>query len=412
MAKTELLAPAGNWEKLKIAVAYGADAVYFGGEDFSLRRHAGNFPNDQLSAVIDYCRRRHVKAYLTVNCFAHAGELESLADFLLSLRTHPPDGLIVADPGVLSLCRRTLPDIPLHLSTQANTTNEEAVRFWGQQGVSRINLARELSLADIGRIHQAAPDVELEVFVHGAMCMAYSGRCLLSAVLAGRSANRGDCAHPCRWRYAVMEESRPGEYFPFEEDERGTYLFNSRDLCLLDYLPGLVNAGVEAVKIEGRMKSAYYVAVTTRVYRRALDLIAAGDSIPISVLAQMKQELTKVSHRGYTKGFIDGLLEKNAQRIEDSSYDRRYQYVALVEKVEGASPAGQKARLSLAVKDRLQVGEVLEVLTPEGEDFTATVETLADDRGGTMALVHPGQSVRARCVGGVFHPNQIFRRPV
>ena len=410
MPEIELLVPAGNWEKLKVAVAYGADGVYFGGPDFSLRRHAGNFTAGQLPKVVAYCRGHQVKSYLTVNSYVHPRELESLSAFLLSLRPHPPDALIVSDPGTINLCRELLPGIPLHLSTQANTTNQQAVLFWHRLGIKRVNLARELSLNDIAIINREIPEIELEVFVHGAMCMAYSGRCLLSSVLTGRSANRGDCAQPCRWSYAVMEETRPGDYFPIEEDLRGTYLFNSRDLCLLEQLPALRAAGVSSVKIEGRMKSSYYVAVVTRVYRRLIDLLDQEDGeVSRETMATLKNELTRVSHRGYTTGFAAGELAENAQNASDSSYIRNSQYVALVEKVEN-DPHGQDVWVFVAVKDRLQVGEVLEVISPDSRDFTTTVVQMIDKSGANIMIAHPGKQIQVRCSSGNFLSFQVFRR--
>lgn len=410
MAEVELLSPAGNWEKLKVAVAYGADAVYFGGPDFGLRRHAGNFTTGQLPEVVSYCRDHRVKSYLTVNCYVHPREMESLAAFLLSLRSHSPDALIVSDPGTINLCREILPDIPLHLSTQANTTNQQAALFWHRLGIKRVNLARELSLDDIAIIRQAIPAMELEVFVHGAMCMAYSGRCLLSSVLTGRSANRGDCAQPCRWSYAVMEETRPGDYFPIEEGQRGTYLFNSRDLCLLEHLPALRAAGVSSVKIEGRMKSSYYVAVVTRVYRRLLDLLAREDGeVSREEMERLKNELTRVSHRGYTQGFIDGSSGLEIQNVSDSSYIRNYQYVALVLDEKLGEKSGPEP-ISLAVKDQIAVGDKLLVMDPAERDFAVTITMILDDEGKLLVGAHPGRRVWVEVDRGTLRPGQILHR--
>jgi putative protease len=412
MPEIELLVPAGNWEKLKVAVAYGADGVYFGGPDFSLRRHAGNFTAGQLPEVVSYCRDHRVKSYLTVNCYVHPRELESLSAFLLSLRSHPPDALIVSDPGTINLCRELLPEIPLHLSTQANTTNQQAALFWHRLGIKRVNLARELSLNDIAIIHRAIPEMELEVFVHGAMCMAYSGRCLLSSVLTGRSANRGDCAQPCRWSYAVMEETRPGEYFPIEEDQRGAYLFNSRDLCLLEHLPALRAAGVSSVKIEGRMKSSYYVAVVTRVYRRMIDLLAREDGeVSMETMASLKNELTRVSHRGYTRGFIDGYPGLDIQNISDSLYIRNYQYVALVLEAN-LGEKSKPAPILLAVKDQISVGDKLLVMDPSDSDFIVTITRIFADNGKLLTCSHPGCQVWVDIDHGVLRPGQILHREI
>ena len=412
MPEIELLAPAGNREKLKVAIAYGADAVYFGGPDFSLRRHAGNFTAEQLPEVVSYCRDHQVKSYLAVNCYIHPRELESLSDFFLTLRSHPPDALIVSDPGTINLCRELLPDVPLHLSTQANTTNQQAVLFWHRLGIKRVNLARELSLNDIATIHRATPEMELEVFVHGAMCMAYSGRCLLSSVLTGRSANRGDCAQPCRWSYAVMEETRPGEYFPIEEDQRGSYLFNSRDLCLLEHLPALRASGVTSVKIEGRMKSSYYVAVVTRVYRRMIDLLACQDgAVSTETIVSLKNELTRVSHRGYTQGFIDGYPGLDIQNVSDSSYIRNYQYVALVLE-EHLAEKSKPAPILLAVKDQISVGDKLLVMDPLGSDFAITITVIFEDEGKSLVCAHPGRRVWVDVDHGDLRPGQILHRQI
>ncbi|MCW5201296.1 U32 family peptidase, partial [Desulfobulbus sp. F4] len=262
----ELLAPAGSREKLITAIHYGADAVYLGGANWSLRAKAGNFDRAGMREAVSYAHQHGVKVYVTVNIFAHNRDLNGLSDYLLFLREAGADALIVADPGILLLCREVVPDMPLHLSTQANVTNKASVRFWQAQGVRRINLARELGLEEIRTIRQASPDIGLEIFVHGSLCISYSGRCLLSNYLTGRNANQGDCAHPCRYAYRLVEEKRPGQYFPVEEDERGTYIFNSRDLCLLFRLPELAAAGVDSVKIEGRMKSVGYVGAAVRVY--------------------------------------------------------------------------------------------------------------------------------------------------
>lgn len=282
----ELLAPAGNMEKLITAIHYGADAVYLGGSSYSLRAAAGNFTHQGIRKAVTYAHERQVKIYITVNIFAHNRDLTQFAEHLQSLQDTGADGLIVADPGIFLLCKETLPDMPIHLSTQANVTNSHSARFWTSQGAQRINLARELGLEEIREIRQAT-DTELEVFVHGALCISYSGRCMLSNYLTGRNANQGTCAHPCRYSYALVEEKRPGVYFPVEEDKRGTYIFNARDLCLLGRLPELVAVGVDAIKIEGRMKSMGYVGAAVRIYRAALDFIQKQ--------LDQGQEITKIT---------------------------------------------------------------------------------------------------------------------
>ncbi|MEA1924146.1 MAG: U32 family peptidase [Pseudomonadota bacterium] len=412
--KPELLVPAGNREKLEVAIAYGADAVYFGSREFSLRRRAGNFSHTQIAGAIAYCREHGVKAYLAINLLPYNADLVALGEYLKALRPLPPDALIVGDPGVIALCREHLPGVPLHLSTQANTLNYLSASFWQKNGVSRINLARELSLPDIAEVVCRVPGMEFEVFVHGAMCMAYSGRCLLSAVLTGRHANRGDCAQPCRWSYALQEETRPGEFMALEEDERGSYIFNAKDLCLIARLSELKAAGVHSFKIEGRMKSAYYVAVVTRVYRQALDLLYPSPKTPFSPeqLEKWKNELTRVSHRRYTEGFIDGQGQsQNLQYHENSAYLRNYLFCALVLEVVGHDLATQSCLVRLNVKDRLRAGAKIEVIAPGMDDFTTTILSLQKESGEMVAQVHPGTVALARCQG-LLAPYQILRQPV
>lgn len=299
----ELLAPAGNREKLELAVHYGADAVYLGGERFSLRANAGNFSNDQLEEAVLFAHRAGVRVYVTINIFAHQRDFEGLEEYLLFLRAIAVDGLIIADPGILAVARRVVPQLPIHLSTQANVTNPESAAFWESMGVSRINPARELSLTEIKGLRQRV-GAELEIFVHGALCISYSGRCFLSLYLTGRDANRGDCAHPCRYLYRLEEERRPGQFFPIEEDRRGSYIFNAKDLCLLNRLPELIRAGADALKIEGRMKSLFYVGTVVRLYRAALDHWRdAGLDTPLP--PEFNQELAKIGGRGQSENFFD-----------------------------------------------------------------------------------------------------------
>jgi len=419
MAQPELLVPAGNWEKLEIAVAYGADAVYFGGQRFSLRRRAGNFSLDEIRAAVLYCRKHGVKAYLTLNLLPYNHDFPDLKEFLTELKALPPDALIIGDPGVVSLCRKILPEVPLHLSTQANTLNLYAAQFWYDQGISRINLARELSLSDMEQIVSQVPGLECEIFVHGAMCMAYSGRCLLSAALTGRHANRGDCAQPCRWRYALQEETRPGEFMAIEEDERGSYIFNARDLCLLARLPELKAAGLHSFKIEGRMKSAYYVAVVTRVYRQALDQLQnyGAASFTSDQVEKWKNELTRVSHRHYTEGFIDlsaatiSSESRNLQYPESSTYLRGYHFCALVTEVLEEDLEDGSCLVMLNVKDRLILGAEVEVVTSDMKDFMTTILSLAGADGEPVTEVHPGTVARARCRGSLYYLN-ILRQSI
>jgi putative protease len=419
MTQPELLVPAGNREKLEIAIAYGADAVYFGGRQFSLRRHAGNFSLTELFAAISYCREHRVKAYLTLNLLPYNRDFKALADFLEELKGLPPDALIVGDPGVIKLCQEILPAVSLHLSTQANTLNRYTAKFWHDSGISRINLARELSLVDQAEIVRLVPGLECEVFVHGAMCMAYSGRCLLSAVLTGRHANRGDCAQPCRWRYALQEETRPGEFMAVEEDERGSYIFNAKDLCLIARLPELKAAGLRAFKIEGRMKSSYYIAVAARVYRQALDVLQNPEQTSFTPdrLEKWKNELTRISHRRYTEGFIEasdtapGTAPETLQNLESSAYLRSYHFCALVSEVLEENPDDNRCRVRFNVKHRLVVGAEYEVITPGMKDFMTTIVSLQKEGGEMVPEVHPGTVAWAYC-RGILAPHYILRQAI
>jgi U32 family peptidase len=399
MADVELLAPAGDLEKLRAALAYGADAVYAGGERFGLRALAGNFSLDDLARAREECARLGRRLYLTLNAALRPGEEGELEAYLEALHPLEIDAYIVSDPGVLALVRRHDPQRPLHLSTQANTTNAGALNFWRQSGISRVNLARELSLAEIRQL-AAGSGVELEVFVHGAMCVAWSGRCLLSAALTGRSANQGSCAQSCRWRYALVEETRPGEYLPLEEDAGGSYLFNSRDLCLLEDLPDLLAAGVRSLKIEGRMKSVYYVAAVTRVYRAALDRWLA-DPAGWRCDPLWREELDKVSHRPYGRGFLDG-RRGALVHAGDSRYRRRCDFVGVV-----AGEGG--GRCEVAVRNRFFPGETLELIGPGMRQARLVVAELQDSAGLPLAVAQPNALVRLSLPAGA-RPGDLLRR--
>src|SRR5210317_748326 len=299
--KVELLAPAGNFEKLEIAIHYGADAVYLGGQDFSLRNFSGNFSLEEIWQAVAYAHDRGVKVYVTVNVYARNEEQPLIAEYLEKLGAIGADGLILADPGVILTARELIPHIPLHLSTQANTTNYKTVEFWQQLDIRRVNVARELTLAEIKSITEQS-HIEIEAFVHGAMCIAYSGRCLLSSFMANRHSNRGMCAHPCRWKYALVEELRDGEYMPIAEDDRGTYIFNSKDLCMIEHIPAMIDSGVSALKIEGRMKGINYLATVVKVYREAIDQYYQ-DPMGYAVQPAWLVELTRIDHRGFCSGF-------------------------------------------------------------------------------------------------------------
>jgi len=382
MQLPELLAPAGNLEKLSSALDFGADAVYAGLEQFSLRAQADNLNWDDYLTALQLCHARGKRLYLTLNAFFRQAELSELTSLARKLATSPPDALIVSDPGALATLRSEAPEIPLHLSTQANTVNAAAIEFWGHHGVTRVNLARELGFDEMAAIRKAT-GVELEVFVHGAMCVAWSGRCLLSAALTGRSANRGACTHPCRWNYALVEESRPGEYFPIEEDSRGSYLLNSRDLCLLEELPTLVAAGVDSLKIEGRMKSPYYVAAVTRVYREALDRLAA-DPQAWHVEPLWQQELDMVSHRPYGKG-LQGPEHANLY-TGDSRYIRHSDFLGRIDALE-------PTRALLTVRNRFFPGEAIEVIGPGMRTERLTVAELETEDGRPLEVAQPNQRV-------------------
>jgi putative protease len=381
----ELLVPAGNLEKLATALAYGADAVYAGVERFSLRARSGCLALDELPKACDLVQRYGRRLYLTLNAFLHPGEEAEFRRLLEQLRPLPVDAYIVADPGVLALVRDVDPDRPLHLSTQANVTGIAAAQFWQGMGVKRLNLARELTLAEVHAI-RANVSLELEVFIHGALCVAYSGRCLLSATMTGRSANRGACAHPCRWNYTVQEETRPGEFFGVEEDARGTYLFNSRDLCLLEHLPALVAAGVNSLKIEGRMKSRYYVAAVTRVYRAALDAWQA-DPAGWRVDPLWRRELETVSHRPYGSGFLFGRKDAGIHPA-DSRYRQSHLFVGVV------LDDGGKDGWLVAGRNRFAVGEQVELIGPGMRQANFLLEGARSEEGEPLAVIQPNARVR------------------
>lgn len=385
----ELLAPAGTLEKLQTAIRYGANAVYLGGKAYSLRAHAGNFMDDDLAAAIKYAHSHGVKVYVTVNAFAHHRDLAGLPAYLHTLREAAADALIIADPGVLAVARRSVPELPIHLSTQANVTNLEAARFWVGQGVKRLNLARELSLDEIREIRAATP-AELELFTHGALCISYSGRCLLSLYLTGRDANQGDCAHPCRYRYRLEEEKRPGQFFPVEEDSRGTYIFNAKDLCLLQRLPELIAAGADSLKLEGRMKSVYYVGAIVRLYRAALDywqehgMPALGETATLP--PAFGEELQKIGSRGYTENFLDEPPDQSDMLYEGATVRAEYAPVGIVREA-GETPL-------VETRNPITVGETVEYLGPGLTNLPGRIVAILDQQGNPMARANPNHLVR------------------
>ncbi len=387
MKKPELLAPAGNLEKLRIAIHYGADAVYLGGKNYGLRNLADNFTPAEMAEGVRYAHDRGIRVYLTVNSYPDNADIAPLYRYLEEVAQIPFDACIAADPGVIEMIAEVSPDRPLHLSTQANTTNWKSAQFWRRQGVARINLAREMSLEGIREVKERV-DIELEAFVHGAMCISYSGRCLLSSVMSGRHANRGECAHPCRWSYSLVEETRPGEYFPVMEDGEGTFIFNSKDLCLLPYLPELVGSGVDALKIEGRMKGINYVASVVRVYREALDRYF-DDPAGYRCREEWLAELCKISHRGYTSGFLLG-TPRDLDLEFHSRYIRTHDFVGVVEE---ALPDGS---LLVGVRNRMEAGETLELIGRGMTAATLILREMTDEAGEPLQVAHPNQRVRIR----------------
>lgn len=400
----ELLAPAGNYEKLLTAVHYGADAVYLGGKKFSLRAKAGNFDDEEMRQGVKYAHDHGVKAYVTVNIIAHNRDLAGLDEYLVSLKNMDVDGIIISDPGILSYALKIVPSLPVHLSTQANVTNHASASFWINQGAVRLNLARELSLEEIKEIRGKVAG-ELEVFVHGALCISYSGRCMLSHYMTDRDANQGSCAHPCRFSYALLEEKRPGEYFPVEEDERGTYIFNSKDLCLIDMLPQLVAAGVDSLKIEGRMKSIFYVGGVVRVYRAALDFLAQlpkeawEEPAKIHMPEVFMDEIQKTGTRGTTENFINERPGSDEMIYESSRAKQRYEPVAVIRE-SGAEPL-------VEIRNQIMPGEHIEYMAEGIGLLPLDVISMKDQSGAAVYKANPGNvvvmSTHPPLTGGAVH---------
>ncbi len=379
MKKIELLSPAGDMERLEMALAYGADAVYLAGTSFGMRSFAGNFSPDQLGTAVSRCREQGVRVHVTCNTMPRNGEIARLPQWLELLNDLEVDAIILADVGVLSLAKRYAPRVPIHISTQASVVNWEAARAWYELGAARVILARELSLDEIREIRAKAPrELELEVFVHGAMCVSYSGRCLLSNYLTGRDGNRGECAQPCRYRYALVEEKRPGQFFPIREDEGGTYILNSRDMCMIDHIPELMEAGLDSLKIEGRAKSAYYTAIVTGAYRAAIDAAAAG--VPLDPV--WRDEVEHISHRHYSTGFFYG---PPGQYTEDSRYIRTWQIAA---KVLSCTPDGMAL---LSLNNKFSRGDRLELVGPGLRPLPVTADRLWDEEGLPLEQVRKPQ---------------------
>lgn len=389
MRKTELLIPAGSLEVLKTAVHYGADAVYLGGEAFGLRAKAKNFTNEEIREGIAYAHAHGVKVYITANIFAHNQDLPQVEQYFEELREIRPDALIISDPGVFAAARRVLPDMELHISTQANNTNYGTYQFWHDLGAKRVVSARELSLAEIKEIREHIPeDMEIESFIHGAMCISYSGRCLLSNYFTGRDANRGACTHPCRWKYSVVEETRPGEYMPVYENERGTFLFNSKDLCMIEHVPEMIEAGIDSFKIEGRMKTALYVATVARTYRKAIDDYLKDPKLYQENMEWYKEEIGKCTCREFTTGFYFGKPTEEMQIYANSTYIKNYIYLGTVESVD---PRGY---VKLEQKNKFSVGEEIEIMKPDGRNLFAKVRGIyAEDGTSQESAPHARQIV-------------------
>lgn len=391
MKKPELLAPAGNLEKLKMALLYGADAVFLAGKSFGLRAFSDNFTEDELREGVDFAHNLQKKVYVTVNIFPHNEDLLTLPAYIKFLSECHVDAVIIADLGVYRIIREVAPELPIHVSTQANNTNWSSVLFWQELGVRRVVLARELSLADIHQIREKV-NIELEAFVHGAMCISYSGRCLMSNYFTGRDANRGQCAQPCRWKFNLVEEKRPGEYYPVMEDERGTYIFNSKDLCLLPNIPELVNSGLDSFKVEGRMKSVHYVATVSKVYREAIDAYIANPH-NYSVKPEWLEELQKISHRAYTSGFYFNKTTQQDQIYGSSSYEQTFDFIGLVKSYDSSTKMAVVEQ-----RNNLKVGQKIEIMQPGKANFVQTITEMFDMEGNSI-LVAP-------------HAQQLLRMPM
>lgn len=389
MKKPELLIPASSLEVLKTAVIYGADAVYIGGEAFSLRAKSKNFSLEDMKEGVAFAHGHHVRVYVTANILAHNDDLPEVREYFKALLDVGPDALIISDPGVFQIAKEILPQMEIHISTQANNTNYGTYHFWYGLGAKRVVSARELSLDEIRQIRDHIPeDMEIETFVHGAMCISYSGRCLLSHYFTGRDANQGACTHPCRWKYAVVEESRPGEYLPVYENERGTYIFNSKDLCMIEHIPELVKAGIDSFKVEGRMKTALYVANVARTYRQAMDDYFEDEALYRRNIPHYREEISKCTHRMFTTGFFFRKTTDETQIYDNNTYIKEYTYLGLV---GGQNSAGY---YGLEQRNKFSVGETIEVMKPDGRNLLVKVKGMMDEEGNVLeSCPHPKQKI-------------------
>lgn len=387
MRSTELLIPAGSLEVLKVAVTYGADAVYIGGEAFGLRAKAKNFSNEDIKKGIEFAHQHGAKVYITANILAHNDDLAGVEAYFHELQEVNPDALIISDPGVFAIAKKVLPDMEIHISTQANNTNYGTFLFWHQMGAKRVVTARELSLKEIKEIRANIPDeMEIESFIHGAMCMSYSGRCLLSNYMTGRDANQGACTHPCRWKYSLVEETRPNEYMPVYENERGTYIFNSKDLCMIQHIPEMIDAGIDSYKIEGRMKTALYVATVARTYRKAIDDYLKDPKLYQENMEWYCAEIAKCTYRQFTTGFYFGKPDETAQIYQNNTYIKNYIYLGMIEEQNEAG------YYKIEQKNKFSVGDEIEVMKPDGRNVFVTVKGIYDEAGAAQeSAPHPKQ---------------------
>lgn len=387
MRPVELLIPASSLEVLKIAVIYGADAVYIGGEVFGLRAKAKNFSMEDMAEGIQFAHEHGVKVYVTANILAHNGDLEGVREYFTQLKEIRPDALIISDPGIYTIAKEICPEIERHISTQANNTNYGTYQFWWNQGAKRVVTARELSLNEIAEIRKNIPDeMEIETFVHGAMCISYSGRCLLSNYFTGRDANQGACTHPCRWKYAVVEEKRPGEYLPVYENERGTYIFNSKDLCMIEHIPELIEAGIDSFKIEGRMKTALYVATVARTYRKAIDDYLTSPEKYKENMDWYLEQISNCTYRQFTTGFFFGKPSEESQIYDNNTYIKEYTYLGIV------GDCNEEGLYRIEQRNKFSVGEQIEVMKPDGRNILVTVKRIVDEDGNEMeSAPHPKQ---------------------
>ena len=385
--RPELLIPASSLEVLKTAVMFGADAVYIGGEAFGLRAKAKNFSMEEIREGIAFAHAHDVKVYITANILAHNGDLSGVRAYFEELKEIRPDALIISDPGVFMIAREVCPEIDIHISTQANNTNYGTYQFWHQLGARRVVTARELSMAELKKIREKAPaDLEMETFIHGAMCISYSGRCLLSNYFTGRDANRGACTHPCRWKYAIVEETRPGEYMPVYENERGTYIFNSKDLCMIEHIPELIDSGIDSFKIEGRMKTALYVATVARTYRKAIDDYLESPELYRENMDWYLDQISNCTYRQFTTGFFFGKPDESAQIYDNNTYVKEYTYLGII----GECTADGLYRIEQ--RNKFSVGEQIEIMKPDGRNIPVVVRRIVDEEGQEMqSAPHPKQ---------------------